>query len=100
MLEGFGACKAGTQLLMQFAQAHRPVANFPEDLLGLLGCGRVGGLHADLLSERRHHARFDQTSSMSHPGEYSTKVFSVPSKIPGTFPGKRASLAVSFQDPF
>src|SRR6266851_1006418 len=34
--------------------------------------------------------RRDWTSSMSHRSENGTKVFSVPGKIPGTFPGKRA----------
>jgi hypothetical protein len=33
---------------------------------------------------------------MSHPGEHSTKVFSVPSKIPGTIPGKRGFFGSLF----
>jgi hypothetical protein len=55
MVEGFGACKTGTQTFMQLAQAPRPAADLTKEVLGLLGCGRVGGLHAGLLSEGRRN---------------------------------------------
>jgi hypothetical protein len=53
MVMNFGACKAGTQVLMEVEQALVPTADLTQAWLNEFGCGMLNTLHADLLSKRR-----------------------------------------------